>query len=57
MQEEIASRKGFMPMIMRGKQLKGYCYVSPEGFKSKRDFEFWLKCCLDFNPKAKASKK
>lgn len=55
--EEIEERTGFIPMIMNGKDLKGYCYVSPDGFKSKRDFEYWLKLCLDFNPKAKASKK
>ena len=57
MREKIVNRKGFMPMIMRGKDLKGYCYVSPDGFKSAKDFDFWLKLCLDFNPKAKASKK
>ena|SRR5690349_3562685 len=55
--DTVSKRKGFLPMIMRGKELKGYCYVKPEGFKSKRDFESWLKLCLDFNPKARASKK
>jgi hypothetical protein len=42
---------------MKGKELMGYCYVSPVGYKSKKDFEFWLQLCLDFNPKAKSSKK
>lgn len=55
--EKVSQRKGFIPMVMRGKQIKGYCYVSPDGFRSKRDFESWMKLCLDFNPKAKASKK
>ena len=55
--EDIAERKGFLPMIMRGKKLKGYCYVSPDGFKSKKDFEYWMQLCLAFNPTAKASKK
>jgi hypothetical protein len=55
--DEVSDRNGFMPMVMRGKELRGYCYVSPEGFKSKRDFEYWMKLCLDFNPKAKASRK
>lgn len=55
--EEVSERTGFIPMIMRGKQLTGYCYVSPDGFKSKKDFEYWMKLCLEFNPKAKASKK
>jgi hypothetical protein len=54
---EVAERAGFHPMIMKGKQLRGYCYVSEEGYKSKANFEYWLKLCLDFNEKAKASKK
>lgn len=54
---EVAERTGFRPMIMKGKQLRGYCYVSEEGYKSKANFEYWLKLCLDFNEKAKASKK
>jgi hypothetical protein len=57
MHDKLSQRKGFKPMIMRGKEMAGYCYVSPEGFESEKDFGFWLKVCLDFNPKAKASKK
>ena len=57
MQEEVAERNGFLPMIMKGKELKGYCYVEPEGFKRKTDFEYWANLCLAFNEKAKSSKK
>lgn len=55
--DEVGERPGYQPMIMRGRQLKGYCYVSEEGYKSKKDFEYWIKICLDFNAKAKSSKK
>ena len=55
--DEVAERTGFQPMIMKGKQLRGYCYVSEDGYKSKVNFEYWLKLCLDFNEKAKASKR
>jgi hypothetical protein len=54
---DITKRKGYIPMIMKGKEYQGYCYVKPEGFKSKKDFEWWLKLCMDFNEKAKASGK
>lgn len=54
---EVTERTGFKPMVMKGKQLRGYCYVSEEGYKSNVNFEYWLKLCLDFNEKAKASKK
>ena len=57
LEDEVAERAGFQPMIMKGMQLRGYCYVSEEGYKSKPNFEYWLKLCLDFNDKAKASKK
>jgi TfoX/Sxy family transcriptional regulator of competence genes len=57
LEHEVAERTGFQPMIMKGKQLRGYCYVSEEGYKSKANFEYWLKLCLDFNEKAKASKR
>ena len=55
--EEVAERNGFLPMIMKGKELKGYCYVEPAGFKYKKDFEYWMNLCLSFNEKAKSSKK
>lgn len=56
LEQEVAEQVGFLPMVMRGKQLRGYCYVSEEGYKSRANFEYWLKLCLDFNKKAKASK-
>ena len=57
LEDEVAERTGFQPMIMKGKRLRGYCYVSEDGYKSKVNFEYWLKLCLDFNEKAKASKR
>jgi hypothetical protein len=55
--EKLVNKTGFLPMIMKGKEYKGYCFVEPKGFKSKKDFEFWVNLCLDFNDKAKSSKK
>ena len=54
---ELAERTGYVPMIMKGKETKGYCYVEPEGISNNKDFQFWIGCCLDFNERAKASKK
>ncbi|GGG95684.1 RNA methyltransferase [Parapedobacter pyrenivorans] len=53
----IAKRLGYRPMIMNGKNLPGYCYVSPEGFVNPDDFSFWVELCLAFNEKAKAAKR
>lgn len=55
--EEVAEKNGFQPMIMKGKELKGYCYINPNGFKSKKDFEYWVNLCLEYNEHAKSSKK
>jgi hypothetical protein len=57
LQEKVAEKRGYLPMIMKGKELKGYCYVQPVGFKSKKDFAYWVDLCLDYNKRAKASKK
>ena len=57
LQETVAEKNGFRAMIMKGKEYKGYGYVSEEGIKSKKDFDYWISLCLTFNPKAKASKK
>lgn len=57
LQQEVENRNGFETMIMRGKILEGYCYVTPDGYKATKDFEYWMRLCLDFNPIAKSSKK
>ncbi|RYZ28535.1 MAG: TfoX family protein [Chitinophagaceae bacterium] len=54
--ETVAERAGFQPMIMKGKELKGYCYVDAAGYQSKKDFEYWVNLCLDYNERAKSSK-
>jgi TfoX/Sxy family transcriptional regulator of competence genes len=57
LQETIAKKKGFKTMIMKGRMYKGYGYVSQDAIKSEKEFAFWINLCLDFNGKAKASKK
>jgi hypothetical protein len=56
-QSELSERAGFRSMIMKGREYKGFGYVSEEGYKNKKDFDFWVNVCLSFNGKAKASKK
>ena len=56
LQDELSEKVGFQTMIMNGREYKGYCYVSPFGFKTKKSFEFWLNLCLEFNKRAKSSK-
>lgn len=55
--EEVAEKTGFEEMIMKDRVYKGYCYIRPEGIKTKKQFEYYINLCLDFNKRAKASKK
>ncbi|MCD6067647.1 MAG: hypothetical protein K0S33_2473 [Bacteroidetes bacterium] len=55
--EELAGKRGFEPMIMKGRELSGYCYISPEGIKTKKELAWFIDVCLEFNEQAKVSKK
>ncbi|MBX3720498.1 MAG: TfoX/Sxy family protein [Turneriella sp.] len=57
LQADILKKKHVEPMRMKEREYKGYAYVKPEGFKAKKDLVYWLKLCLDFNERAKSSKK
>lgn len=57
LQDELAEKNGFRTMVMKGKVYKGYGYISQDAIKSKKDFTYWINLCLEFNSKAKASKK
>ena len=56
-QEELYEKDGYETMLMKGKEYKGYCYINPDGFKNRKDFEFFLNICLEYNKVAKSSKK
>ncbi len=55
--DTVSRRPGYAPMVMKNRTYQGYCYVEPEGFRSGKDFDFWINLCLDYNDKAKSSKK
>jgi TfoX/Sxy family transcriptional regulator of competence genes len=55
--EMALSKKGCREMDFNGRPMKGYVFVSEEGLRSKKDFDHWVGLCLEFNAKAKASKK
>ncbi|WP_242132583.1 TfoX/Sxy family protein [Aestuariivivens marinum] len=45
-----------LPMDFTGRPMRGYIFVTPEGFDSDNDLSYWLDLCVAFNPTAKASK-
>jgi TfoX/Sxy family transcriptional regulator of competence genes len=54
---ESLKRPGCKPMDFTGRPMKGYVFVHPEGHESEADLRHWVGLALEFNPKAKASKK
>lgn len=57
MDEVVLEKKGCRRMDFTGKPMKGYVFISEEGMKTRKAFEYWLSLCLEFNSIAKASKK
>ena len=55
--ESALKKRGCHIMDFTGRPLKGFVLVSPEGTKSKKDFEYWINLALDFNKRAKSYKK
>ena len=54
---DALQREGCHPMDFTGRPMKGYVFVTSDGFDSEDDLEYWIGLCLAFNPLAKASKK
>ncbi|MEW4925404.1 TfoX/Sxy family protein [Algibacter sp. 2305UL17-15] len=45
-----------LPMDFTGRPMRGYIFVTPDGFDTEDGLSYWLDLCLAFNPLAKASK-
>jgi TfoX/Sxy family transcriptional regulator of competence genes len=57
MEEVSLSKIGCRIMDFTGRPMKGYVMVDETGMKSKKDFDYWIGLCLEFNKKAKSSKR
>ncbi|MBN8718370.1 MAG: TfoX/Sxy family protein [Sediminibacterium magnilacihabitans] len=57
LQETVLEKTGCRIMDFTGKPMKGYVMVGDSGMKSKRELTYWINLCLDFNKRAKSSKK
>lgn len=54
--EEALEKRGCREMVFTGRPMKGYVYVSDEGMKTKKEFDYWINLCVEFNKLAKSSK-
>lgn len=55
--DEVLTRKGCREMDITGRPMRGFVFVNKEGFKTKNDMNYWIDLALDFNKRAKISKK
>lgn len=56
-QIENKNRVGFQEMDFTGRPMKGYAFITPEGYDSEPDLAHWIQFCLNFNSIAEKSKK
>lgn len=55
--EKVIHKTECLPMDFTGRPMRGYIFVTPDGFDTEDDLSYWLHLCLAFNPSAKSSKR
>lgn len=50
-------KKGCRPMELGGRTMKNYVLVTHPVLTTDASLDYWVELCLEYNPKAKASKK
>ena len=55
--EEALTKKGCREMDFTGRPMKGFVFVSSEGFKTARQLDYWIQLALAYNKNAKSSKR
>jgi TfoX/Sxy family transcriptional regulator of competence genes len=50
--EAALARVGCTSVVMRGRETRGYVYVSEDALDSDDAFAYWIGMALDYNPKA-----
>jgi TfoX/Sxy family transcriptional regulator of competence genes len=53
----LTQRPGAEHMVHGGRGMPGFLFIELEAYENDGDLAFWVDKCLQFNPKAKASKK
>jgi TfoX/Sxy family transcriptional regulator of competence genes len=55
--DELVTKKGARTMDFTNRPMEGYVMVNETGMKNEKDFDYWINLCLDFNSRAKSSKR
>lgn len=57
LQEELVEKTGCRTMDFTNRPMKGYVLIDNSGMRNINQFDYWINLCLEFNVKAKSSKK
>lgn len=55
--ESALKKKDTRKMDFTGRPMVGYVFVSPKAIEKDADLSYWVELCLEYNPKAKSSKR
>jgi TfoX/Sxy family transcriptional regulator of competence genes len=55
--QSALQKHGCKPMDFTGRPMKGFVFIEPGGTDMEDDLEYWVELALEFNPRAKSSKK
>ncbi len=55
--EAAVEKLGCRTMDFTKRPMKGYVLIEDVGMRTQKDLDYWIKLALDFNKKAKSSKK
>ncbi len=57
LQGELLKKTGCSNMLFTNRPMKGFVMVNDSGMETDQDFDYWIQLSLDFNSRAKSSKK
>ena len=47
--EQLLFKKGSLQMDFTGRVMRGFLFISPDGFDADEDLDFWTEKALEFN--------
>jgi TfoX/Sxy family transcriptional regulator of competence genes len=55
--DEVVEKTGCRTMDFTKRPMRGYILIEEHGMKTREEFEYWINLALEFNPRAKSSRK
>lgn len=55
--DQLVEMHGCRTMDFTKRPMRGFVLVDDSGMRTQQEFQEWIRLCLDFNPRAKSSKK